>query len=84
MGSGKQEIWIWNNREKFKNIGVCIGVGGTLDIWAGKKKRAPKLVQNLGLEWLYRVIIEPKRIFRVLKIFNFLNKLFIERWKKYF
>lgn len=38
MGSGKQEIWIWNNREKFKNIGVCIGVGGTLDIWAGKKK----------------------------------------------
>jgi len=84
MGSGKQEIWIWNNRENFKNIGVCIGVGGTLDIWAGKKKRAPKLVQNLGLEWLYRVIIEPKRIFRVLKIFNFLNKLFIERWKKYF
>lgn len=84
MGSGKQEIWIWNNREKFKNIGVCIGVGGTLDIWAGKKKRAPKLVQKLGLEWLYRVIIEPKRIFRVLKIFNFLNKLFIERWKKSF
>jgi len=84
MGSEKQEIWIWNNREKFKNIGVCIGVGGTLDIWAGKKKRAPKLVQKLGLEWLYRVIIEPKRIFRVLKIFNFLNKLFIERWKKSF
>ncbi|NLI55529.1 WecB/TagA/CpsF family glycosyltransferase [bacterium] len=84
MGSEKQEIWIWNNREKFKNIGVCIGVGGTLDIWAGKKKRAPKLVQKLGLEWLYRVIIEPKRIFRVLKIFNFLNKLFIERWKKFF
>jgi len=84
MGSEKQEIWIWNNREKFKNIGVCIGVGGTLDIWAGKKKRAPKLVQKLGLEWLYRVIIEPKRIFRVLKIFNFLNKLFIERCKKFF
>lgn len=84
MGSEKQEIWIWNNREKFKNIGVCIGVGGTLDIWAGKKKRAPKLVQKLGLEWLYRVIIEPKRIFRVLKIFNFLSKLFIERWKKFF
>jgi len=84
MGSEKQEIWIWDNRENFKNISVCIGVGGTLDIWAGKKKRAPKFIQKIGMEWLYRMIIEPKRIFRILKIFIFLNRLFIERWKKFF
>ncbi|MGB9749977.1 MAG: WecB/TagA/CpsF family glycosyltransferase [Caldisericia bacterium] len=84
MGSEKQEIWIWDNREKFKNISVCIGVGGTLDIWAGKKKRAPKFIQKIGLEWLYRMVIEPKRIFRIFKIFIFLYKLFIERWKKFF
>lgn len=84
MGSEKQEVWIWKNREKFKNIGVCIGVGGTLDIWAGQKKRAPKFIQKIGLEWFYRMIIEPKRIFRIIKIFIFLYKLFIERWKKSF
>lgn len=82
MGSEKQEVWIWKNREKFKNIGVCIGVGGTLDIWAGKKKRAPKFIQKIGLEWFYRMIIEPKRIFRIFKILIFLNKLFVERWRK--
>lgn len=83
MGSEKQEIWIWENRDRFRNIGVCIGVGGTLDIWAGVKKRAPKFIQKVGLEWLYRVIIEPKRIFRILKIFIFLYKLFVNRWKKF-
>jgi len=84
MGSEKQEIWIWDNKEKFKNISICIGVGGTLDIWAGKKKRAPKFIQKIGLEWLYRMAIEPKRIVRIFKIFIFLYKLFIERWKKSF
>lgn len=84
MGSEKQELWIWKHKERFKNIGVCIGVGGTLDIWAGEKRRAPKFIQRLGLEWLYRVLIEPKRIFRIFKIFRFIYKLFIERWKKSF
>ncbi|MBC7195493.1 MAG: WecB/TagA/CpsF family glycosyltransferase, partial [Caldisericia bacterium] len=84
MGSEKQEIWIWKNREAFKNIGVCIGVGGTLDIWAGVKRRAPKFIQKIGLEWLYRALIEPKRVVRLFKIFRFLNRLFVERWKKFF
>ncbi len=84
MGSEKQEIWIWKNREAFNNIGVCIGVGGTLDIWAGIKRRAPKFIQKIGLEWLYRALIEPKRVIRLFKIFRFLYKLFIERWKRLF
>ncbi|MCX8095091.1 MAG: WecB/TagA/CpsF family glycosyltransferase [Caldisericia bacterium] len=84
MGSEKQELWIWKHKDVFKNVGVCIGVGGTLDIWAGEKKRAPKFIQKMGLEWLYRVLIEPKRIFRIFKIFRFIYKLFIERWKKSF
>jgi N-acetylglucosaminyldiphosphoundecaprenol N-acetyl-beta-D-mannosaminyltransferase len=84
MGSEKQEIWIWKNREKFKNIGVCIGVGGTLDIWAGIKKRAPIFIQKIGLEWLYRALIEPKRVVRLFKIFRFIYKVFLVRWKKFF
>ncbi|MDI6861667.1 MAG: WecB/TagA/CpsF family glycosyltransferase [Caldisericia bacterium] len=84
MGSEKQEIWIWKHKDRFKNIGVCIGVGGTLDIWAGEKKRAPKFIQKMGLEWLYRVLIEPKRFFRIIKIFRFIYFIFIERWKRSF
>jgi len=84
MGSEKQEKWIWKNREKFKNIGVCIGVGGTLDIWAGIKKRAPIFIQKIGLEWLYRALIEPKRVVRLFKIFRFIYKVFLLRWKKFF
>lgn len=84
MGSLKQEKWIWENRDRFKKIGVCIGVGGTLDIWAKVKKRAPIFIQKMGLEWFYRLLLEPRRIGRVLKIFVFLTKLFIEKWKKSF
>lgn len=84
MGAEKQEKWIWKHRDRFKNIGVCIGVGGTLDIWAGEKKRAPIFIQKMGFEWLYRVLIEPKRFFRIIKIFRFIFKVFIERWKKSF
>jgi len=69
-------------REEFKDIPVCIGIGGSLDIWAGEKKRAPKFIQELGLEWLYRTILEPRRIKRVLKIFKFLFRLVSERWKR--
>jgi len=82
MGSEKQELWIYKWREEFKDIPVCIGIGGSLDIWAGEKKRAPKFIQDLGLEWLYRTILEPRRIKRVLKIFKFLFRLVSERWKK--
>jgi len=82
MGSEKQELWIYKWREEFKDIPVCIGIGGSLDIWAGEKKRAPKFIQELGLEWLYRTILEPRRIKRVLKIFKFLFRLVSERWKR--
>jgi N-acetylglucosaminyldiphosphoundecaprenol N-acetyl-beta-D-mannosaminyltransferase len=49
-----------------------IGIGGSLDVWSGNVKRAPKLFQKLGLEWLYRTICEPsrfKRIFPALPLF---------------
>ena len=42
-----------------------IGLGGSFDVWAGVVKRAPKIYQKVGLEWLYRTIKEPKRIKRI-------------------
>lgn len=65
FGQVKQEFWIKNNLVLLPNIKVAIGVGGTFDFLAGRLKRAPKLVRRLGLEWLYRLIKEPKRWCRI-------------------
>ena len=49
-----------------------IGIGGSLDVWSGSVKRAPKIFQTLGLEWLYRTVTQPsrfKRIFPALPLF---------------
>jgi N-acetylglucosaminyldiphosphoundecaprenol N-acetyl-beta-D-mannosaminyltransferase len=46
------------------NVPICHGVGGAFDVLAGKTKRAPQIWQRCGLEWLYRVIQEPQRLWR--------------------
>ena len=66
-GAPKQEIWLKNNlSETCCKLGV--GVGGTFDFLAGTRKRAPQFIRAIGLEWLYRLILEPKRIKRQLTI----------------
>ncbi len=63
---------------------VFMGVGGSFDVLSGKIKRAPKIVQNLNLEWLYRVYQEPKRLFKRYTIGNliFLRMLVSELMNK--
>jgi len=63
-GMGQQEFWIARMRDKL-NVGVFIGVGGAFDFIASVKKRAPKYVQNLGFEWLWRLLLDPIRIWRM-------------------
>lgn len=72
LGAPKQEIWIDKNKDKL-NTKVIIGNGGTIDILAGNVERAPEIFQNIGLEWLYRLMKEPKRIKRqlILPLFAF-------------
>lgn len=65
LGTPKQEIWI-NKFSKFFPSTVMIGIGGSLDIWSGKKSRAPEWLRNAHLEWLFRLLIDPQRIPRVL------------------
>ncbi len=63
LGAPKQEKWI----AKYKgilNVNLCMGVGGTLDVFAGTAKRAPKIFIKLNLEWLYRLLKQPSRIGR--------------------
>jgi len=73
-GMGQQEFWIKRNRLKGLDVGVFIGVGGAFDYLSSVKRRAPKFMQNIGLEWLWRLILEPRRVRRmsVLPIFLFL------------
>ncbi len=60
LGSPKQEEWIMNQGMR-AITGVYIGVGGSFDIIAGHVKRAPKIFQRLGMEWLYRLVAQPSR-----------------------
>jgi len=72
FGAPNQELWIARNRKYLKSVRVAVGVGGAFDFLAGKRTRAPKWMQNMGLEWLFRLLIEPsrvKRIFRATLIF---------------
>ncbi len=78
LGAPRQEKWIYEN-SKLLNVQVAMGVGGSIDVWAGKSKRAPKIFINLGLEWFYRLIMQPKRIFRMLVIPRFMIKLYIDK-----
>ena len=70
------------NRDRL-NVRVMAGLGGSLDVFAGTAKRAPKIFIKLGLEWLYRLIKEPKRIGRMMKLPKFLlGTIFSGRDKK--
>jgi len=64
LGTPKQEIWIHENRARLPGIDVFFSLGATIDFIAGQKRRAPPLVRDLGLEWLFRLCCEPRRLWR--------------------
>lgn len=78
LGIPLQEKLIYKHLDKFKK-GIFVGVGGSFDVISGHKKRAPKIFIKLNLEWLYRIIKEPKR----LKRFYNSNIKFIMNIRKY-
>jgi N-acetylglucosaminyldiphosphoundecaprenol N-acetyl-beta-D-mannosaminyltransferase len=78
FGSPKQEKWIHKNYNKL-NCKIIIGNGGTIDVLAGEINRAPEIYQKIGLEWLYRLIKDPKRIKRQIVIPKFLLKIILNK-----
>ncbi len=64
VGAPKQEIWIAQHRAKMTNIKTFLAIGATLDFEAGTLKRAPAWMSSAGLEWLYRLIKEPVRLWK--------------------
>jgi N-acetylglucosaminyldiphosphoundecaprenol N-acetyl-beta-D-mannosaminyltransferase len=63
-GAPKQEKFIYKYRSKFKDIKIFMAVGATLDFEAGSIKRAPKWASEMGVEWLYRLLSEPRRLWK--------------------
>lgn len=74
LGSPKQEKWIFEHKDRL-GAKVAMGLGGCLDVYAGNVKRAPDIYIKLGLEWLYRLMKEPKRFFRMLALPKFMIKV---------
>ncbi|MCF7918034.1 WecB/TagA/CpsF family glycosyltransferase [Candidatus Gracilibacteria bacterium] len=65
FGAPKQEYWIAEKGSQISSLRIGIGVGGTFDFWAGKALRAPEILRKLGLEWLWRLILQPRRWRRI-------------------
>ena len=65
LGAPKQEKWIAENLRKLPSVKVAIGVGGAFDMISGKIKRAPRFMQEMRLEWFWRLIKEPRRLPRI-------------------
>lgn len=78
FGSPDQELWIERHKKDF-NGSVCIGVGGAFDFLGGKVPRAPVFFRRLGLEWLFRLLVQPWRWRRQLRLIEFVW-LVIKEW----
>ncbi len=88
LGAPWQEKFIASNLNKVNGLKLAIGLGGSFDFLTGRIKRAPQILRSLGLEWLWRLIQQPKRIKRIFKAvivfpikFIFKDLLKIERLK---
>lgn len=79
LGSPKQEKFMYEHRNEFTSAVCGIGVGGSLDVWAGTVARAPVFYQKHGLEWLYRFIKQPSRFPRMMKLPLFLIKVIAQK-----
>ncbi|NGX83055.1 WecB/TagA/CpsF family glycosyltransferase [Aequorivita sp. KMM 9714] len=84
ISSPIKENFLYKYRHVLKNVNLIMGVGGSFDVFAGKTKRAPIWMQNAGLEWFYRFLQEPKRMWKRYLVGNskFIYLVMKERFSK--
>jgi len=84
INTPKKENFLYENRETLKVVNFIMGVGGSFDVVSGLVKRAPLWMQRSGLEWFYRLIQEPKRMWKRYLIGNskFIFLILKEKFKK--
>lgn len=80
LGAPKQEIFMANHKDELQ-VGLMMGLGGSLDGFAGTVKRAPRWMIRLNLEWLYRLLKEPRRLGRMMRLPKFLWQVVLRRMK---
>ncbi len=81
-GAPAQELWIRRNLSRLP-VAVAMGVGGAFDFLSGRQRRAPRAMQRMGLEWLYRLYREPWRWQRMLAIPRFMLKVLLRGRQKH-
>jgi exopolysaccharide biosynthesis WecB/TagA/CpsF family protein len=64
LGAPKQEKWIYYYKNRLKNINIFFAIGATIEFEAGYRQRAPKWISTAGLEWLFRLFLEPNRLWK--------------------
>lgn len=67
FGQPQQDLWIAQHLQDLPSVRLAMGVGGALDFLTGKRKRAPRMLQRLGVEWLWRLVTQPQRLPRMLR-----------------
>ncbi len=67
FGQPRQDFWIAEHLQALPSVRVAIGVGGAVDFLTGARRRAPRVMRVLGLEWLWRLITQPQRFLRILR-----------------
>lgn len=82
LGSPKQEKWIAENLPRLSRPCAALGLGGSLDVYAGSTRRAPAIVGRVGLEWLWRVICQPSRAARLSANFSFAARVLVLALKR--
>lgn len=80
FGSPAQELWIERHKSEFEGA-VCMGVGGAFDFLSGRVGRAPVFIRKMGLEWLFRLVTQPWRFKRQLKLLEFVGLILLHKNK---
>jgi N-acetylglucosaminyldiphosphoundecaprenol N-acetyl-beta-D-mannosaminyltransferase len=81
FGSPAQELWFYRHKEKLQGI-ICMGVGGAFDFVTGAVPRAPRLLRQSGMEWLFRLFIQPWRLKRQLRLVEFVYLVFKQKFSR--
>ena len=79
LGFPAQERWIAENLSSLPSVRLAVGLGGSLDVWSGTKMRAPRALQAIGMEWLWRALSSPAHLKRLPYLPAFLLKAVFEK-----
>jgi len=85
VGAPKQELWIYRHKEHLKEVKIFMALGKTIDFLSGESRRAPRWMQRLGLEWLFRMMQEPGRLIKryLIQDLPFFYLAFLQKIGKY-